>query len=133
MIMGGRAAEDLIFNRFTTGASDDLKKATELARKMICQWGMNEQLGPVAYAEGGQMFLGRDLQQHRNISNETSRTIDAEVRKLLNECYERACSILKTNAQALDQVAAKLIEKETIDGEEVVQILQHCKGVSSSA
>ncbi len=130
MIMGGRAAEDLIFKRFTTGASDDLKKATELARKMICQWGMNEQLGPVAYTEGGQMFLGRDLQQHRNISNETSRTIDSEVRKLLNECYERACTILKTNAQALDQVAAKLIEKETIDGEEVVQILQHCKGVA---
>jgi cell division protease FtsH len=130
MIMGGRAAEDLIFSRFTTGASDDLKKATELARKMICQWGMNERMGPIAYSEGGQMFLGRDLQQHRSLSNATSRMIDEEVRKLLNECYERACSILKTHASALEQIAQSLIEKETIDGDEVVQILQHAKGTA---
>ncbi len=97
---------------------------------MICQWGMNERMGPIAYSEGGQMFLGRDLQQHRSLSNATSRMIDEEVRKLLNECYERACSILKTHASALEQIAQSLIEKETIDGDEVVQILQHAKGTA---
>ena len=96
MTMGGRAAEQLVFNRYTTGASDDLKRATELARKMVCQWGMSEKLGPLTYVEdAGHVFLGRDLQQHKEFSNESMRMIDEEVLKILSSSYERAKKILK--------------------------------------
>ena len=125
MIMGGRAAEQLVFQQFTTGASDDLKKATELARKMVCQWGMNEKLGPVSYTENsGQVFLGRDLQRHKGFSNESSRMIDEEVLRILTECYDHASTILKENYQALEHLAQTLIEKETVGGEEVAQSLR---------
>ena len=125
MIMGGRAAEQLVFQQFTTGASDDLKKATELARKMVCLWGMNEKLGPVSYTENaGQVFLGRDLQRHKGFSNESSRMIDEEVLRILTECYDRASTILKENYQALEHLAQTLIEKETVGGEEVAQSLR---------
>ena len=125
MTMGGRAAEHLVFKRFTTGASDDLKRATELARKMVCQWGMSEKLGPLTYTEdAGHVFLGRDLQQHTEFSNESMRMIDEEVLKILNSSYERAKSILKTYRKALESLALTLLEKETIDGENVLQVME---------
>ena len=125
MTMGGRAAEHLVFKRFTTGASDDLKRATELARKMVCQWGMSEKLGPLTYTEdAGHVFLGRDLQQHTEFSNESMRMIDEEVLEILNSSYERAKSILKTYRKALESLALTLLEKETIDGENVLQVMQ---------
>jgi len=125
MTMGGRAAEHLVFKRFTTGASDDLKKATELARKMVCQWGMSEKLGPLTYTEdAGHVFLGRDLQQHAEFSNESMRMIDEEVLEILNTSYERAKSILRTYRKALESLAQTLIEKETIDGKNVLQVMQ---------
>ncbi|MBC8260185.1 MAG: ATP-dependent metallopeptidase FtsH/Yme1/Tma family protein [SAR324 cluster bacterium] len=125
MTMGGRAAEQLVFKRFTTGASDDLKKATELARKMVCQWGMSEKLGPLTYTgDSGQVFLGRDLQQHSQYSNESLRLIDEEVLDILNTSYKRATKILKKYRKALDSLAAILLEKETIDGEQVLQLMQ---------
>jgi len=125
MTMGGRAAEQLVFNRFTTGASDDLKKATELARKMVCQWGMSEKLGPLTYAEdSAHVFLGRDLQQHKEFSNESMRMIDEEVLEILNSSYERAKTILNTYRKALESLAKTLLEKETIDGESVLQVIQ---------
>ena len=125
MTMGGRAAEQLVFNRFTTGASDDLKKATELARKMVCQWGMSEKLGPLTYAEDpGHVFLGRDLQQHKEFSNESMRMIDEEVLEILNSSYERAKTILITYRKALESLAKTLLEKETIDGESVLQVIR---------
>ncbi len=126
MTMGGRAAEHLIFKRFTTGASDDLKKATELARKMVCQWGMSEKLGPLTYTQdAGHVFLGRDLQQHKEFSNESMRMIDEEVLEILNTSYERAKNILKTYRKALESLTKLLIEKETIDGDLVLQEMQH--------
>jgi len=126
MTMGGRAAEHLVFKRFTTGASDDLKKATELARKMVCQWGMSEKLGPLTYTQdAGHVFLGRDLQQHTEFSNESMRMIDEEVLEILNTSYERAKNILKTYRKALESLTKLLIEKETIDGELVLQEMQH--------
>ena len=126
MTMGGRAAEHLVFKRFTTGASDDLKKATELARKMVCQWGMSEKLGPLTYTQdAGHVFLGRDLQQHKEFSNESMRMIDEEVLKILNTSYERAKNILKTYRKALESLTKLLIEKETIDGDLVLQEMQH--------
>ena len=125
MMMGGRAAEHLIFKRFTTGASDDLKRATELARKMVCQWGMSEKLGPLTYAEdAGHVFLGRDLQQHKEFSNESMKMIDEEVLEILNSSYERAKKILKTYRKALESLAKTLLEKETIDGDIVLQAMQ---------
>ena len=125
MTMGGRAAEHLVFKRFTTGASDDLKRATELARKMVCQWGMSEKLGPLTYTEDeGHVFLGRDLQQHTEFSNESMRMIDEEVLEILNSSYKRAKSILKTYRKALESLALTLLEKETIDGENVLQVME---------
>ena len=125
MTMGGRAAEHLVFKRFTTGASDDLKRATELARKMVCQWGMSEKLGPLTYTEdAGHVFLGRDLQQHTEFSNESMRMIDEEVLEILNSSYERAKSILRTYRKALESLALTLLEKETIDGENVMQVME---------
>jgi cell division protease FtsH len=125
MTMGGRAAEHLVFKRFTTGASDDLKRATELARKMVCQWGMSEKLGPLTYTEDeGHVFLGRDLQQHTEFSNESMRMIDEEVLEILNSSYERTKSILKTYRKALESLALTLLEKETIDGENVLKVMQ---------
>ena len=125
MTMGGRAAEHLVFKRFTTGASDDLKRATELARKMVCQWGMSEKLGPLTYTEDeGHVFLGRDLQQHTEFSNESMRMIDEEVLEILNSSYERAKTILNTYRKALESLAKTLLEKETIDGESVMQVIQ---------
>ena len=125
MTMGGRAAEHLVFKSFTTGASDDLKRATELARKMVCQWGMSEKLGPLTYTEdAGHVFLGRDLQQHKEFSNESMRMIDEEVLEILNSSYERAKKILKTNRKVLESLAKTLLEKETIDGDQVLQAMQ---------
>ena len=125
MTMGGRAAEHLVFKRFTTGASDDLKKATELARKMVCQWGMSEKLGPLTYSgDSGHVFLGRDLQKQKEFSNESLRMIDEEVLKILNTCYKRANEILKTYRKALDFLAKTLLEKETIDGQSVLHAMK---------
>ena len=125
MMMGGRAAEHLVFKRFTTGASDDLKRATELARKMVCQWGMSEKLGPLTYAEdAGHVFLGRDLQQHKEFSNDSMRMIDEEVLEILTSSYDRAKKILKTYRKALESLAKTLLEKETIDGDYVLQVIQ---------
>ena len=125
MTMGGRAAEQLVFNRYTTGASDDLKRATELARKMVCQWGMSEKLGPLTYVEdAGHVFLGRDLQQHKEFSNESMRMIDEEVLEILSSSYERAKKILKKYRKALESLAKTLIEQETIDGDCVLQAMQ---------
>jgi len=109
MTMGGRAAEQLVFNRYTTGASDDLKRATELARKMVCQWGMSEKLGPLTYVEdAGHVFLGRDLQQHKEFSNESMRMIDKEVLEILSSSYERAKKILKKYRKALESLAKNI-------------------------
>ncbi len=125
MTMGGRAAEHLIFNRFTTGASDDLKKATDLARKMVCQWGMNEKLGPLSCADdSGQVFLGRDLLMHKSFSDETAQMVDSEVKELITACYVRAQEILEMHRQALEYLAKLLIEKETVDGDEVARAIQ---------
>jgi cell division protease FtsH len=125
MIMGGRAAEHLVFNRFTTGASDDLKKATEIARKMVCQWGMSEELGPLTYSEERNAYLGRDMLQHKWFSNASVKMIDTEVRGLLHDSYQRAFNLLETNRRVLDYLAEQLIETETIDGNLVRETLKN--------
>ena len=100
------------------------KRQTDIARKMVCQWGMSNEMGPVSYTENpGQVFLGRDLQRHKGFSNESTKMIDKEVRRILGEAYQRAKQILTDNKDALEKVTLKLLEQETIDGETVLQCL----------
>jgi cell division protease FtsH len=125
MMLGGRAAEEITFNQFTTGASNDIQRATDLARRMVVQWGMSEGMGPVSYSDGQeQVFLGRDLIQHRMISESTTRRIDREVRELISRAYERAIQLLRGRSKALTSLAEALIEHETVDGKQVEEILR---------
>ncbi len=114
--MGGRAAEEIIFNQFTTGASNDLQQATARARAMVTQYGMSDLLGPRAFGSGsGSLFLGRDLYEQRDYSEQAAEEIDGEVKRILQTAYDRAKSILLTNRDKLEQLAAILIEQETLD------------------
>jgi cell division protease FtsH len=121
MSMGGRIAEELEFNEITSGAKSDIDHATKFARSMVCEWGMSEKLGPLAFGEEeGEVFLGREFaQRSRNFSEATAIEIDAEVRKIVTEQYARAKQLLIENKPALDRIAAALLEWETLDGNEV--------------
>jgi cell division protease FtsH len=122
---GGRAAEELVFGRISTGASNDIKQATELAQKMIRNWGMSASLGPLSYAQGDeQIFLGREIAQHRDYSEETARRIDGEVQQLIVACYQRAHGVLQENMDILHQLAALLLEKETVMGAELDALIR---------
>lgn len=124
-LLGGRAAEHLVFNEITTGAQNDLERATELARRMVCQFGMSDKLGPVALGRpAGPVFLGRDLVEDRNYSEEIASQIDREVRSLVDECYERARQLMSDNREALDRVVNQLLEKETIDSDELDELIE---------
>ncbi|MCG6893208.1 MAG: ATP-dependent zinc metalloprotease FtsH [Desulfobacteraceae bacterium] len=121
---GGRAAEELIFNRISTGASNDIKQATELAQQMIRTWGMSEKLGPLSYAKGEeQVFLGREIAQHRDYSEETARRIDEEVHNLIDRAYGRAAEILQENIDVLHKLAEMLLERETVMGKELDELI----------
>jgi cell division protease FtsH len=121
--LGGRAAEEVVFNRITTGASNDLERATELARKMIMEYGMSDDLGPMTYGEREEMvFLGRNIAEHRNYSEPVARKIDAEVRQVIARAHSRAIDAMTANRQTLEQLARQLMSKETL-GEEEVQAL----------
>ncbi|MEE4112387.1 MAG: ATP-dependent zinc metalloprotease FtsH, partial [Desulfobacteraceae bacterium] len=125
---GGRVAEEIIFNRISTGASNDIKKATELAQQMIRSWGMSETLGPLSFAKDEeQVFLGREIAQHRDYSEETARKIDAEVNRLVMRSYERAQSVLTEYTDVLHKLAEQLLEKETILGAELDEIIRQVR------
>jgi len=123
--MGGRAAEELIFNRQTTGAGDDINKATDIARKMVCNWGMSEKLGPLSLGKKGQdeVFLGREISQTRNFSERVAEEIDNEIHRLVTSGAKQAFRILKDNRDKLEILAEALLIKETIDGAEIRRIL----------
>jgi cell division protease FtsH len=124
-LMGGRAAEELVLKRFTTGAGNDIEKATELARKMVCEWGMSDVLGPLAFGQKDeQIFLGREISQHRDYSETTAQEIDREVKRIVMECYERAEKVLKKNIKVLHQLAETLLVRESLSGEDIDQIIQ---------
>ncbi|HHE75319.1 MAG TPA: cell division protein FtsH, partial [Desulfobacteraceae bacterium] len=121
---GGRVAEDIVFKRISTGASNDIKQATDLAQKMIRVWGMSEKLGPLSYAkEEEQIFLGREISQHRDYSEATAKKIDDEVNKLIGEAYEKATAVLKENIDILHKLAESLLEKETVLGAELDELI----------
>ncbi|MDP6685443.1 MAG: ATP-dependent zinc metalloprotease FtsH [Candidatus Omnitrophota bacterium] len=123
-IFGGRASEDLIFNELSTGAHDDLEKATEIARDMVMRWGMSDKLGHLTFGKReGQVFLGRDLGEERNYSETTALEIDKEVRKIVDECYKKAKDQLSTNKDKLKMLAEELLAKEVLDCEEVKIII----------
>ena len=117
-LYGGRIAEQMIFGweKVTTGAQNDIERATEMARNMVTKWGLSERLGPLAYSEEeGEVFLGRSVTQHKSVSEETSHTIDEEIRSFIDRNYERAENILKENEDILHTMAAALMKYETID------------------
>ena len=116
ILMGGRIAEEIIFGQQTTGAGNDIEVATDLARKMVCEWGMSEKLGPLAFGKKEeQIFLGREFAQHQDYSQQTAIDIDIEVRRIVLENYERAKQVLLANLDKLKAIAEALLEYETID------------------
>ena len=121
---GGRVAEEIVFNRISTGAANDIKQATDLAQQMIRSWGMSDDLGPLSYAKGEeQVFLGREIAQHRDYSEATAQKIDEEIIKLIKNAHERAKSVLKDNLDILHQLAELLLEKETVMGKELDELI----------
>jgi len=125
---GGRAAEELVFSRISTGAANDIKQATDLAQKMIRSWGMSDELEPLSYEVGEeQIFLGREISQHRDYSEETARRIDTEIMTLIQNAYTRSKSILEENMDILHRLADELIEKETVMGAELDELIQEMR------
>ncbi|NOU22937.1 MAG: ATP-dependent metalloprotease, partial [Methyloglobulus sp.] len=126
-LYGGRIAEELIFGweQVSTGASNDIERATELARNMVTKWGLSQRLGPLAYSEEeGEVFLGRSVTQHKTVAEETSHTIDEEIRCIIDRNYERAEKILKENTDILHTMAAALMKYETIDKFQIEDLMQ---------
>jgi cell division protease FtsH len=124
ILMGGRLAEELFLNQMSTGAGNDIERATEMARKMVCEWGMSD-LGPLTFGKKEeQIFLGREISQHRDYSEDTAIKIDGEVRKLVNFGYETAKGILEGNRDTLQKIAAALLEREVLDASEVMMLVE---------
>ncbi len=126
VLMGGRAAEELFMGHLTTGAGNDIERATELARKMVCEWGMSERMGPLAFGKREeQIFLGREIAQHRDYSEKTAIEIDGEVHAIISNAYERARQHLDGHREALVRIAESLLERETIDNSEVKMLVDN--------
>ena len=125
ILLGGRAAEQLIFNELTTGAGDDIEKATVIARKMVCEWGMSDVLGPMTFGKKNEeVFLGREIQSHRDFSESTARMIDEEVVRIVRKAQATARDVLKGNMTQLHNLSKALLEHETIDGDEVLAVME---------
>ncbi len=127
-LLAGRATEEIVFGKKFTGSENDLRIATEIARKMVCEWGMSKNLGPVSFRQHEAVFLGRDIVQQREHSEETSREIDREIKNILEEAENRAKEIIMANRDKLDLLANALLEKETLTSEEIDKILGIKKG-----
>jgi len=122
---GGRAAEELVLGHVTTGAADDIEKATDWARKMVCEWGMSDKLGPMTFGKKEeQIFLGRDFTQLQDYSEHTAVEIDAEVRRIIQDCYQEAKDLLEQNIDVLHKITEVLLEKEVLDGAEIDDIIR---------
>ena len=129
ILFGGRVAEELVLEHTTTGAGNDIEKATDLAHRMVCEWGMSEKLGPMTFGKKEEeIFLGRDFTQKVDYSESTAIEIDAEVRRIIQESYHKAKDLLKTNLRLLHKVAESLLEKEVLDGSEIDAIVREFSG-----
>ncbi|MEK7847222.1 MAG: AAA family ATPase, partial [Nitrospinota bacterium] len=125
ILMGGRAAEEIALNHQTTGAGNDIERVTELARKMVCEWGMSEKMGPLTYGEKEeQIFLGREITRHKDYSEQTAQEIDAEIKRLVLESYEKAKRLILENFDTLNRLANTLLEKEVLEGHEIDKIIK---------
>jgi len=125
ILMGGRAAEELIFDELTTGAGNDIEQATKIARKMVCEWGMSDVLGPMTFGKKNEeIFLGREIQSHRDYSEVTARMIDEEVVRVVRKAQSKAKQVLNNNINQLHNLAKALLEYETIDGDEVITVME---------
>src|SRR5256714_3441397 len=123
ILMGGRVAEEIFLGSITTGASNDIERATELARAMVCEYGMSD-LGPLTFGKKEeQIFLGREISQHRDFSEDTAIKIDQAVRRLVSEQYERARTIITENRDTMTRLAESLLERETLDGVQIRRIV----------
>ncbi len=124
-MLGGRAAEEIVFGDITSGAANDIERATEMARSMVCELGMSDRLGPLAWGKTErEVFLGKDLARMRNFSEEVASEIDEEVKRIITDCYNRAKEILRNHRKQMDRIVEILLEKETIEGDELRKILQ---------
>ena len=124
--MGGRVAEELVFGDVTNGARGDIRTATAIARRMVCEWGMSEKMGMVEYGEHEDyVFLGRDISRARDYSEATAEQIDREVRKLLDDAYQTATKTLTAHRDKLEVIAKALLEFETLDGVQIKEIIEH--------
>jgi cell division protease FtsH len=123
--LGGRAAEKIVFNHYTTGAGNDIEKATNIARKMVCEWGMSDKMGPMSYgAKEEEIFLGREIQKHRDYSEKTAVDIDEEIRSIINHGMNRAEKILMDNIDLLHKLSKELLEREILDSSEIEKIIK---------
>jgi len=128
VLLGGRAAEEIALNHMTTGAGNDLERATDLARKMVTEWGMSEKLGPLTFGKKDeQIFLGREIARHKDYSEKTAIDIDDEVKRIVIEAYNTSKNLLTTNRDILETVAKALLEKETMDGPEIDVLIQEAE------
>jgi len=125
VLLGGRVAEELVLDQITTGAGNDLERATKMARKMVCEWGMSEAIGPLGLNDNGdQVFLGRELVQHKHYSEDTARLIDSEIKRIISDAYEKARRLLKENGETLEALAEALLERETLTGNDIATIMR---------
>ncbi|MBI4418682.1 MAG: ATP-dependent zinc metalloprotease FtsH [Ignavibacteriales bacterium] len=123
--LGGRAAERIVFNQITTGAGNDIERATEVARKMVCEWGMSDKLGPLAYGtKEEELFLGREITRSRNFSEDTAIAIDAEVKRIVSSSMKRSEKIVRDNLKALHRLANALLEREILDADEIDKVIR---------
>jgi cell division protease FtsH len=124
-MLGGRAADIIVFGERTTGAANDIEAATNLARRMVCEWGMSEKIGPLALGHKDEMvFLGKDLGAQRNYSEETAEVIDGEIKELVEGGLKRALSVLESNRETLERLARTLLEREQIDGDGMAKVMR---------
>ncbi|HVY54218.1 MAG TPA: cell division protein FtsH, partial [Thermodesulfobacteriota bacterium] len=128
VLLGGRAAEEIVFGERTSGAGNDLERVTEIARKMVCEWGMSEKVGPITFGKGEeQIFLGKELSRPKDYSEETAVEIDNEIRRIVGENYTKAKAVLEENIDLLHKLTEVLLDKEVIDGKELDELVKEFK------
>ena len=125
VLMGGRAAEEIFLGQRTTGAGNDIERATEMARKMVCEWGMSDVLGPLTFGQKEeQIFLGKEFARHRDYSEEIAMSIDKEIVRMVSDNYEKAKQLIEDNRETVQRIAEALLERETLDASEIEAVME---------
>jgi cell division protease FtsH len=125
VLMGGRAAEEIFLGQLTTGAGNDLERATDIARKMVCEWGMSEAMGPLTFGQKEeQIFLGKEFARHIDYSEETAKSIDSEISQIVTENYDKARKIIEDNTECVERIVEALLERETLQADQIEMLIQ---------